>query len=392
MFITASVLAAALLIVWAALPYYARQALLNWLPEIDDLDAFSKDTLHAPGSAVLWAKASGYNGYVPTPQEEELLDRYRTVSFLVIRNDSILFEDYRNGWNDTLTSNIYSCTKSIVSLLAGAALDEGLIRSLNDKVYEYIPGYTKGLQKEVTVRDLLTMSSGMDWDEAYSSLFSKTTHGYYGNDLYRLVTSLGVTSQPGVRFNYQSGTTQLLAFVVEAATGKTLSKYAQEKLWEPLGAERDAYWLLDRKGGDEKAFCCFHTTARDAARFGSLMLGGGQWRGKQLISQEYMKEALSPAVWLEDEWGSGPLTYYGYQFWIYTYKGQSYPLMKGMLGQYIMAIPEHNAIMVRLGHERSDEYVKETPADLFAYTDLALNILGAVKCDGVTTQHQTGQQ
>lgn len=131
------------------------------------------------------------------------------------------------------------------------------------------------MQSEVTLRHLLTMSGGMAWDESYASLFSVTTHGYYGNDLYDLVTSLEVTDRPGVQYSYRSGETLLLAFVIEAATGQTLSAYAEEKLWKPMQAERDAYWLLDKENGDEKAFCCFHTTARDVARFARLLLHRG---------------------------------------------------------------------------------------------------------------------
>ena len=365
----------AIIIAYFCLPYYARQALIHLYPKIDDRELFFRDTVSAPETPSLWAKSHDYNRIGFTQEETAYLDSMETVSFLIVRKDSILVEDYRNGWSDSITSNIYSCTKSIVSLLAGAAYDEGCIASLDDPVSEYIPSYTKGLQAEVTVKDLLTMSGGMAWDEAYSSLFSLTTHGYYGNDLFDLVTKLEVSEKPGLQYDYRSGETQLLAFAVEAATGMTLSAYAEEKLWKPLGAEHDAYWLLDKENGDEKAFCCFHTTARDAARFGALMLDYGKWEGQQIISRDYMQQALSPAVHLKNEWGEDSLDYYGYQFWIQKYKGREYRLMRGMLGQYIVAIPEYDAVMVRLGKKRSDEYVRESTVDLFEYMDMALRIL-----------------
>ncbi len=365
----------AIIVAYFCLPYYARQALIHLYPKIDDRELFFRDTVSAPETPYLWAKSHDYNRIGFTAEETAYLDSMETVSFLIVRKDSILVEDYRNGWSDSMTSNIYSCTKSIVSLLAGAAYDEGCIASLDDPVSEYIPSYTKGLQAEVTVKDLLTMSGGMAWDEAYSSLFSLTTHGYYGNDLFDLVTKLEVSEKPGLQYDYRSGETQLLAFVVEAATGTTLSAYAEEKLWKPLGAEHDAYWLLDKENGDEKAFCCFHTTARDAARFGALMLDYGKWEGQQIISRDYMQQALSPAVHLKNEWGEDSLDYYGYQFWIQKYKGREYRLMRGMLGQYIVAIPEYDAVMVRLGKKRSDEYVRESTVDLFEYMDMALRIL-----------------
>ena len=363
-------------VVYMSLPYYARQALVHWMPVIDDLETFHRNVVrHNPDDVWHWERAEDYNRYRLLPADSAYLDSLHTVSFLVIRHDSILFESYRDGWNDTLTSNLYSATKTIVGLLTGIALDEGKIHNLDDKVSRYIPSYSKGMQADVTVRDLLTMSGGMAWDESYASLFSVTTHGYYGNDLYRLVTGLEVADRPGVQFSYRSGETQLLAFVLEAATGETLSRYAEEKLWKPMQAERDAYWLLDKEGGDEKAFCCFHTTACDAARFGRLLLYRGNWNGKQLVSQAYMDEMLRPASYLKDQWGKSPLDYYGLQTWIMYYRGEAIPCMRGMLGQYIYAIPSEDAIVVRLGRKRHDVYEGPFTVDMTRYLDIAMRIL-----------------
>lgn len=367
----------ALLVVgYFSLPYYARQALIHWMPVIDDVETFHRDTVHHDADNVWqWAKAKDYNRYRLPEEDEAYLDSLHTVSFLVIRKDSILFESYRDGWNDTLTSNLYSATKTIVGLLVGVALDEGKIHSLDDKVSRYIPIYNKGMQADVTLRNLLTMSGGMAWDEAYASLFSVTTHGYYGNDLYELVTGLEVENRPGVRFSYRSGETQLLAFALEAATGETLSRYAEEKLWKPMQAERDAYWLLDKEGGDEKAFCCFHTTARDVARFGRLMLHRGEWNGKRLVSRKYMEEMLRPASYLKDQWGGDSLSYYGMQVWLMRHRGEIVPCMRGMLGQYIYVLPAEDAVVVRLGRKRHDVYDGPFTVDMTRYLDIAVRIL-----------------
>ena len=361
---------------YALLPYYARQALIHLMPVIDDLQTFHRDTVHHNASDVWrWPLAAQYNHQQLAPADSAYLDSLETVSFLVIRHDSILFESYRDGWNDTLTSNIYSATKTIVGLLAGIALDEGKIRSLDDPVSRYIPTYNKGKQKEVTLRHLLTMSGGMAWDEAYASLFSVTTHGYYGNDLYELVTGLEVTDTPGVQYSYRSGETQLLSFVIEAATGETISQYAERKLWQPMQAEHDAYWLLDKKNGDEKAFCCFHTTARDVARFARLMLRHGDWNGRQLVSKAYIDEMMRPASYLKDQWGTDSLTYYGLQTWLFPYRGETIPCMRGMLGQYVMAVPSMDAIVVRLGRKRHDVYDKAFTIDMTRYLDIAMKLL-----------------
>lgn len=369
-------LAVVIVVVYASLPYYARQALIHWMPVIDDLETFHRHTVHHnPDDVWRWPLSANYNRYQLEKNDAHYLDSLHTVSFLVIRRDSIVFESYRDGWNDTLTSNIYSATKTIVGLLAGIALNEGKIHSLDDPVSRYIPSYTQGMQADVTLRHLLTMSGGMAWDEAYASLFSVTTHGYYGNDLYDLVTGLDVVDQPGVQYTYRSGETQLLAFVIEAATGQTLSEYAEEKLWKPMQAERDAYWLLDKKDGDEKAFCCFHTTARDVARFARLLLHRGNWHGRQLISEAYMDELMRPASYLKDQWGKDSLSYYGFQTWIMDYHGMRYPYLRGMLGQYVIAIPGQDAIVVRLGRKRCDVYNREITTDITRYMDIAMKIL-----------------
>ena len=365
----------AVIIAYLFLPFYAKKALIYWFPTIDDLNIFEHATVHAPDSCWEWAISDKYNSYKLSKEDSAYIDDMKTVSFLVIRNDSILYETYRGGWNDTLTSNLFSATKSIVGMLVGIAMDEGKIGSVDDKVMKYIPEYNRGRQKDITIRNLLTMSAGMDWDEAYASLFSVTTHGYYGNDLYKLIMGLDIVDTPGVQYSYRSGETQLLSFVLEAATGETISKYAEKKLWRPMMAGQDAFWLLDKKDGDEKSFCCFHTTARDAARFGRLMLNMGNWNGRQLVSRKYMEEALAPASYLKDQWGKDPLTYYGYQTWIMNYKGERCPYFRGMLGQYIIAIPSKNAVVVRLGHKRSREYVKELTTDIIQYMEIAEKIL-----------------
>ena len=358
-----------LTIVYFCLPYYARQALIYWYPSIDDLSMFEKHTVQKADSSWTWAHAKDYNTHEMSPEDDVYLNDFRTVSFLVIQNDSIVYEEYRSGWNDTKTSNIFSSTKSIVGLLIGAAYDEGKIESLDDPVWKYIPEFKVGEKKNITLRHLLTMSGGLNWDEAYASLFSVTTHGYYGNDLYELVTGLDVIEEPGKQFSYRSGDTQILAFIVEKATGKTISDYAEEKLWRPMQAAQDAYWLLDKKDGDEKSFCCFHTTAREVARFARLMLHHGNWNGKQLISEEYINEAMSPASYLKD----------GFQIWIMNYHGQRNPYFRGMLGQYIIAIPERNAIIVRLGHKKDEKRIRETTRDVYRYMDIGMKILDGRK-------------
>lgn len=370
-------------LIFLCLPTYMREALIHWYPDISDTYIFSSHTVSKADVCWDFPEARDFNSYQMTPEENKYLDQYGTVAYLVIRNDSVLYEVYRDGWTPETLSNIFSATKSIVGLLIGIAYDEGYIESLDDKVSKYLPEFKEGDKDKITIRHLLTMSSGLDWDEAYTALISKTTEAYYGDNIRDLVMNLEVAEEPGKRYSYKSGDTQILSFVLEAALNKvykekesvTISDYAQEKLWQPVQACNDALWNLDREGGDEKTYCCFNTTARDMAHLARLILHNGNWNGKQVISEKYLQEAISPAVYLENEFTDGPLDYYGFQIWIMHYKGMQFPAFRGLGGQYIFAIPQKNAIVVRLGHKRSDEYIREKTIDMDQYLDIAFRIM-----------------
>lgn len=372
---------ALLVVVYFCLPVYMQEALVHWFPDISDTYIFPYERVAAADSCWEFPVAASYNTYELTDEENDFMEQYGTVSYLVVRNDSILYEEYRDGWTPETLANIFSATKSIVGLLVGIAWDEGHIQSLDDPIGDYLPEYREGEKGKVTVRNLLTMSSGLNWDESYSSLMSKTTEAYYGDDIRSLVMHLEAVEAPGVRYSYKSGDTQLLSFVVEAALQKagnpmTISKYAEEKLWKPLQICHDALWNLDREGGDEKSYCCFNTTARDLAHVARLLLRHGDWNGHQVISRAYLDEATSPAAYLENEFGDGALDYYGFQIWVVHYRGMTFPAFRGLGGQYVFAIPDKNAIVVRLGHERSDVYERAFTIDMFPYLDIALKILG----------------
>lgn len=355
------------------MPTYMREALIHWYPDITDTYIFDSHTVTKADTCWDFPMAEDFNSYKMSPEENAYLKEYGTVAYLVMQNDSVLYEEYRDGWTSERLSNIFSATKSIVGLLIGIAYDEGAIKSLDDRVSVYLPDFKDG--DKITIRNLLTMSSGLDWDEAYTALVSKTTQAYYGDDIRSLVMNLKVVEQPGKKYSYKSGDTQLLSFVLEAATGLTVSEYAQQKLWHPVQACRDALWNLDRKGGDEKTYCCFNTTARDMAHLARLILHNGEWNGRQVISSAYLQEAISPAGYLENEFGDGALDYYGFQIWVMHYKGLQFPAFRGLGGQYIFAIPQKNAIVIRLGHKRSDEYIREKTTDIDTYLDIAFRIL-----------------
>jgi CubicO group peptidase (beta-lactamase class C family) len=358
---------------WLIMPSYLRKALIYQHAGIEDYTLFS-NRIVKKGIPLPWALHKDYNKNKIIDTTLAQINKFETVAFLVIMNDSILHEEYWDGYSDTSYSNSFSMAKSIVSLLIGCLIDEGKIKSLEQPIADYLSAYKGSEYAKITIRDLLTMSSGLNWDEAYSSAFSITTQAYYGNNLTKLVASLEAVEPPGKVHRYKSGDTQLLSMIVEKASGKHLAEYASEKLWMPLGAEHDALWSLDKEDGNEKAYCCFNSNARDFARIGQMMLDSGQFNGKQVVSKEYIRQATSPAKWLKDDKGN-PCNYYGYQIWMLDYKGITINYCRGILGQYIFVIPEKNAVVVRLGHKRSEVYSGVVPTDVFLFLDAALGLL-----------------
>lgn len=340
---------------YLALPsnYYLRRALTHFMPKIDQYPIFENRVVKAEAPKP-WQLSEAYNKLeIPAdhlPRFEEL----GTVAYVIIQDSTLLFEQYWEDYSPQSLSNSFSMAKSIVSLAVGCAIDEGYIESVDQQVRDFVPGFDGFGGKRLTLRHLLTMSAGVDFQEAYSSPFSPTTQLYYGNDLRKIAFGMKETEEPGVNFVYQSGVTQLLAFVLERAVGEPLSTYVSRKLWTPMNAEEHALWSLDRKDGTEKAYCCFNSNARDFARFGQLLLNGGSWNGRQLVSSAYLQEATTPDRSLTFKEFQEPNQCYGFQFWSLNYKGMQIPYMRGILGQYVFVIPEKNAVVVRLGHKRSD--------------------------------------
>lgn len=360
---------ALLLLIILLAPSYTWRALFYGHAKINNYTIF-ENRLVPNAQAIPWKHDSVYNEQAIDPALLTAFDTFGTTAFVVIRDKKIIHEQYWDGTRDTTRSNSFSAAKSIVSLLIGCLVDEGKIKSLDQPITDYLPDFKNTNGFTLRIKDLLTMSSGLDWDEdkGYSSLFSPTTKAYYGKRLSDQVLELKVISEPGKVFNYQSCNTQLLSLIIEKITGKSLSEFASEKLWKPLGAEHPALWSLDHEGGVEKAYCCFNSTATDFARIGQMVLDSGQFNNQQIVSKSYLKQATTPASWLKGEDGN-PLNYYGYQFWMLTYKEHKVVYARGILGQYIFIIPSLNTVTVRLGTARSEERVNNLPKDIFTYLD-----------------------
>lgn len=355
--------------------YYLRRALTHLLPKIDQYPIFENRTVKAADPQP-WLQTEAYNKLSIPNKYLPVFEELGTVAFVIIKDSALLFEQYWKDYSPASHSNSFSMAKSIVSLAIGCAIDDDFIESVDQPVSDFYPKFSGYNGKPLTIRHLLTMSAGVDFDEAYSSPFSPTTKLYYGDNLEKIALEMKEIEEPGVNFIYQSGVTQLLSLIVEKATGKNISSYVSEMLWTPMNAEEDALWSLDRKDGIEKAYCCFNSNARDFARFGQLILNNGCWNGRQLVPEAYMKEAITPDTSLIFKEYNETNNCYGFQFWHLTYEGMDIPYMRGILGQYVFAIPSLNAVVVRLGHKRSDtRTTQHYPDDIDTWLGAAIEII-----------------
>ena len=346
---------------------YIYKALLHLQANIDDLDIFEYNAVPNTGQRSPWLVSIDKNKKPLSDSLRKTLQTGETVAFLVIKNDSISYEEYWDGYSDSSYSNSFSMAKSIISILVGVAIDEGKISSVKDPVGKYIPEYSNGELAKITIEDLLRMASGLNFHESYATPINQTTDAYYGNNLKKLMYSLKAEKPAGVEFKYKSGDAQLLGLVLSAATGKSNAAYASEKLWSKIGAEHDAKWSIDHTNGDEKAFCCFYSNARDFARIGKLYLQKGRWETQQLVDSNWVNQSIL-SNGLNDENGN-KTDYYGYQWWVL--KNANYPAFycRGILGQYIVVVPSKNTIIVRLGKKRGAPVVNNQPLEVIQFVN-----------------------
>ena len=226
-----------------------------------------------------------------------LSEETSTTAFLVLKHDTIVYERYFRGYGPADISTIFSVSKSVTSLLAGIAVDERKIEDINDPVTKYIPELREADPgfKKLTIRHLLNMRSGLNFKESYGSPFSHMAKLYYGTNQLRQLSKLKFAHEPGTHHAYQSGTTALLGIVIERATGVELGKYLEAKVWKPMGMEFPATWSLDdKRHRSSKAYSGLNTTARDLAKIGKLYADGGKWRGKQIVSANWVRQSTTP--------------------------------------------------------------------------------------------------
>ena len=277
---------------------------------------------------------------------DSLVQLHNTLSFLIIRNDTILYEYYKEPYSDSSLVSSFSMVKPMISTMIGIAIKEGKIGSIEDPIVNYLPEYKdrEGWEK-IKIKHLLHHTSGIKFTDGKFSLTSDNAKFYWGNNLRKEVSKAELEFPPDTQFKYSSTNTQLLGMIIARATSTTLSNYFEEKLWKPLGMEAPASWSLDRNDdmAIEKAFCCLQARTIDFAKFGRLYLKEGKWNGEQIVPKQWVNYSTRPDPrgnnkhYYNNNWGLGPLKYGSY-------------FAIGLYGQILYLYPEKNVIIIRFGN------------------------------------------
>ena len=269
---------------------------------------------------------------------EDYIQAFKVAGLIVIRDGKILHESYNFGNNEESKWVSFSVTKSVTSMLLGAAMKDGFINSVNDPIVSYLPQLKNSHYDRVSIKQILHMSSGVDWNEDYNDPSSDVSiaSAYNSLKLYNYLSTLGTSSEPGAKFNYNTAETNLIGGLVRSATSYNLSNYLEQKIWQPFGMEFDAYWVLDYDHKEELGGCCINATLRDYARIGIFAMNNGILEnGINVLPREWMQQSTSPSPNLE---------YYGYQWWL---DGSNYNSFyaDGIFGQFIWIDPDSKTVV-----------------------------------------------
>jgi len=362
---------------------YLTRAIFWRESDYKDLEKFPARTIHNAPPTFRFYELPADNPYASQVEAigdrsingsfEDYLEASGTTAFLVVDDNKVLYEKYFNGYDERSLNTSFSMAKSFASALVGIAIDEGYIKSVDEPMTKYIPELLNNGKRfeSITIRNLLTMSSAIKYEEGGTLPWSEKaddTKTYYSTNLRKLALNCRIEGKPGDYFEYNNYNPLLVGLILERATGMPVSRFMEEKLWKPMGMEADASWSLDsKKDGFEKMESGVNARARDFARFGMLFAKEGHWRGKQIISRGWAEESTRPDT------STDPSSDYQFFWWVNTPDGKNHFSAQGNYGQYIYVAPEKDLVIVRLGKEEGEKgYGYWT--DLFDQLSTELNI------------------
>jgi CubicO group peptidase (beta-lactamase class C family) len=276
---------------------------------------------------------------------EQYLADHPVTGLLIAKGDAIVVERYQYARTDKHRLTSFSMAKTIIGILIGIAVHEKAIRSSEDHAEVYVPALRDTEYGRTPIKALLQMASGVVFSEEYANpssdigVLARLTLGQDpGGSVSALKRFNSRYSPAGERFSYSSAESLVLGLVLSGATGRTVSDYASEKLWIPLGAEANATWITDA-AGQEITFAYFNAVLRDYARLGLMLAHDGMWNGKAIVPREWVLAATSPEA-------AGPSIGYGYQVWLLPTKRRTFAL-RGLRGQFILVDPEARLVLVQ---------------------------------------------
>ena len=283
---------------------------------------------------------------------DEYLEQADVQGFLVLKDDRVIFEKYLHGASGADRFVSMSVEKSIVSVLFGTAVDEGKINVV-DPVTKYLPDLAGGAYKDCSIKDLLQMASGIEFNEDYLDPNADVHRLLFdlikgGEPFHQIAVGIKSERKPGTAFHYQSINTQILGEILEKVTGMPLNKYAEERLWKKIGAQSDAFIYESEKQPEICAFGCFNATLRDYARFGLMAMHSGEL-GKRVVSEAWMRESLMPPSFnpprMDGKTGR-PITGYGYQWWLLPGEDHAFQAV-GIYAQNIYVNPAKHVVIAQ---------------------------------------------
>jgi CubicO group peptidase (beta-lactamase class C family) len=287
-----------------------------------------------------------------TIQADEFLERTYTNALLIMKDGVIVSETYRNNSNPGSRFIGWSMTKSITSVLVGCALEDGYIDTLETPLSDYVPELEGGGYDGVSIRHVMQMRSGVEYEERYDFANPGTAASNHISSLVQNTTrfadvarTLKRIHEPGETFQYKTIDTAVLGWLIERSTGMSVAAYTERCLWEPLGAESDGYYIMDGAPGVGREFsgAGFNATLRDFARFGQMVLKQGQADGRQIVRREWIEASTLPSGPENNRRGG-----YGLQWW--TMGASDAFSAIGLQGQFIYIDPETNTVVVKLSY------------------------------------------
>jgi len=364
---------------------YLENLLRCGMANLTDYDCYDYWTLKPTAPKPL-PKSRFYNQISLRKKQRLTLELTNTAAFLIIKDDSLIFEQYFSQYDSTSKLNSFSMAKTITSLLIARAIEQGYIKSLDQKVAEFLPWFDQPMDSLLRIRDLLNMASGLDWSEDFLNPFSDIVKAYYGYPLEELLPQVHVIEPPNRRWRYQCVNYILAGLIIQKATGMNFGQYMQQALWTPIGAEYEAYVGKDKYADIPRSFCCIYATARDFAKLGLLLLHQGKWNGQQLISSQFVDEMKQPAIHLRYKlWRR--TDFYKLGLWIYPKRRYKAYYFAGVFGQYVFILPEYNAVVVRLGQMVNQLDVMRIPPDVPIFLKIATQLLEAYSAQSQNSQH-----